>query len=44
MKLHRSTKSKIDKNKNGKNALHLEITEVVLNNYNIVNKGYQRDL
>ena len=44
MKLHRNTKRNIDKNKNGKNALHLEITEVVLNNCNIVNKGYQRDL
>ena len=30
MKLHESTKSKITKNKNGKNVLHLEITDVVL--------------
>ena len=43
MKLLGSNKSKITKNKNGKNALHLEITEVVLVHCNIVNNDYQQD-
>ena len=49
MKLIRSTK--ITKNSNSENVLHLEITEVVLIHCNIVNtddqqdstKGYQKD-
>ena len=32
------------KDENGKNVPHLEITEVVLINYNIVNDDYQLDL
>ena len=43
MKLLRSTKSKITKNKNDENVLHLEITEVVLIHCNIVNNNYQQD-
>ena len=43
MKLLGSTKNKINKNENGKNVLHLEITEVVLVHCNIVNNGYQQD-
>ena len=43
MKLFGSTKSKITKDKNGKNVPHLEITEVVLVHGNIVNNGYQQD-
>ena len=35
-----STKSKISKDKNGKNVPHLEITEVVLVHLNIVIKEY----
>ena len=35
-----STKSKITKDKNGENATHLEIIEVVLINRNIVNNNY----
>ena len=42
-KLLRSTKKKINKNKNGKNVLHLEITEIVLIHCNIVENDYQRD-
>ena len=38
-----STKSKINKDTNGKNLLHLELTEIVLVRYNIVNNGYQQD-
>ena len=37
MKLLGSTENKITKDKNGKNVSHLEITEVVLVHYNIVN-------
>ena len=40
MKLLGSTKSKITKEENGKNVLHLEITEVVLIHCNIVNNNY----
>ena len=40
MKLLGSTKNKTTKDKNGENLLHLEITEVVLVHYNIVNSDY----
>ena len=43
MKLFGSTKSKITKNKNGENVLHLEINEVALVYFNIVNNNYQQD-
>ena len=43
MKLFKSTKSKVTKNKNGENVFRLEITEVVLEQCNIVNNNYQRD-
>ena len=43
MKLLRSTENKRTKNKNGGNVPHLEIIEVVLVNYNIVNSDYQQD-
>ena len=43
MKLLGSTKSKISKDKNGKNVLHLEITEVVLVHCNMVDNDYQQD-
>ena len=43
MKLIGSTKSKINKDKNGKNVLYLEINEVVLVHCNIVDKDYQED-
>ena len=43
MKLLRNTKNKITKDKNGKNVPHLEINEVVLVHYNIVNNDYQQD-
>ena len=42
MKLLGSTKSKIKKDKNGKNLPNLEITEVVLVNCNIANDNYQQ--
>ena len=42
MKLLRSTKSKINIDKNGKNMSHLEITEVLIH-CNIVNNDYQQD-
>ena len=41
IKLLGSTKSKINKDKNGENMLHLEITEVVLIHCNIVNRNFQ---
>ena len=44
MKLLGSTKSKINKDKNGENVPHLEITEVVIIYCNIVNNDYQQDL
>ena len=44
MKLLGSTKSKTTKDKNGVNLPHLEITEVVLNNCNIVSNNYQHNL
>ena len=43
MKLLGRTKSKITKDKNGKNFLHLEVTEVVLVHCNIFNNDYQHD-
>ena len=44
IKLLRSSKSKITKDKNGENMPNLEITEVVLVHYNIINNNYQQDL
>ena len=41
MKLLESTKSKMTKNKNGENVLHLQITEVILVHCNIADNGYQ---
>ena len=41
MKLLGRTKIKIAKDENGKNFLHLEITEVVIVYCNIVNNNYQ---
>ena len=43
MKLLESTKNKIAEDKNGENVPHLEITEVVLVHFNIVNNDYQQD-
>ena len=43
MKFLGSIKNKITKDKNGENAPHLEITEVVLVHCNIVNNDYQQD-
>ena len=43
MKLLGSTKNKITKNENDKNIPRLEITKVVLVNFNIVNNDYQHD-
>ena len=43
MKLLESTESKITKDKNGKNVPHLEVTELVLVHYNVVNNDYQQD-
>ena len=43
MKLLAGTKNKITKDKNGENVPHLEITEVVLIQFNTVNSDYQRD-
>ena len=40
MKLLGSTKDKITKYGNCENVLHLEISEVVLVHYNIVNNDY----
>ena len=37
MKLLGSTKSKISKDKNGENVPHLEITEVILVHFNMIN-------
>ena len=41
MKLPGSTKSKINKDKNGENLPHLKITEVVFVHCNIVNNDCQ---
>ena len=43
MKLLRSTKDKMTKNKNSKNTPHLKITEIVLVHCNIINSDYQHD-
>ena len=43
MRLLGSTDKKITKDKNSENVPHLEITEVVLVNCNIVNNDYQQD-
>ena len=43
MKFLRSTKSKINKDKNGENVPHLEIAEVILVHYNIAYNDYQHD-
>ena len=43
MKLLESTENKIPKDKNGENVPHLEITEVVLVQCNIVNDDYHQD-
>ena len=43
MDLLRSTENKITKDKNGENVPHLEITEVVLVHFDIVNNDYQQD-
>ena len=43
MKLLRSTKGKITKDKNGESVPNLEITEVVLMHSNIVNNDFQKD-
>ena len=43
MKLLGSTKSRINKNKNGVNVLHLQINEVVLVILNIMHNDYQQD-
>ena len=40
-RLLESTKSKVNKDKNGENMPHLEITEAVLVHCNIVNDSYQ---
>ena len=40
-KLLSSTENKTTKDENGENVLHLEITEVVLVNCNIVNNNYR---
>ena len=44
MKLLGSAENKITKEKNGQNVTHLEITEVVSFQCNIVNNNYQQDL
>ena len=43
MKLLGSTESKITKNKNGENVPHLEVVELVLVHYSLVNNDYQQD-
>ena len=43
MKLLGCTENKINKDKNGENVPHLEITEVVLVHCNIANNDYQQD-
>ena len=44
MKLLESTEKKITKDKNGENMSHIEVTEVVLVHYDIVNNDYQQVL
>ena len=43
MKLFRVTKNKLTKDKNGENVANLEIIEVVLVYYDIVNNDYKHD-
>ena len=43
MKLLGSTESKITRDENCENVLYLEITEVLLVYYNIVNNNYQQN-
>ena len=43
MKLLGSIKNKINRDKNSENVSHLEITEVVLIHWDIVNNDYQQD-
>ena len=43
IKFLRSIKSKITKDENGESVSHLEITEVVLMHFNIVNNVYQQN-
>ena len=43
MKTLGSTESKITKDKNGENAPHLEVVELVLVHCNLVNNDYQQD-
>ena len=43
MKLLVNIKNKINKDKDGENVPHLEITEAVLGHCNIVNNDYQHD-
>ena len=43
MKLLGSAENKITKDKNGENVPHLEIIELVLVHYNLVNNDYQQD-
>ena len=42
-KLLGSTKNEINKDKNGENVAHLEITKVILGHCNTVNNDYQQD-
>ena len=42
LKLLKSTKSKITKDKNGENLLYVEIAEVILIHCNIVNNSYRQ--
>ena len=44
MKLLGTTKSKVNKDKNGENVPHFEITELVLVHCNITNNYYQQEL
>ena len=43
MKLLGSAESTITKDKNGENAPHLEVVELVLIHCNLVNNDYQQD-
>ena len=43
MKLLKSTKSKITKDKNGENVPHLEIVELILIHSNLVNNNHQQN-
>ena len=43
MKILGSTENKIAQDKNAKNGPHLQITEVVLVHFNIVNNDYQQN-